>query len=223
MRTLLARGVHLGVHAGWHLAPLLVVNGVLATVPVGLAVALFRHDRRRTAVWWAGVVAFLLFLPNAPYVVTDLVHAGALVEAYSGGGSRLAPLVPLTLIAALVLYGLAAYAACLVEVDRELDRVGWTPWRVPVRAALHLLCAFGVVLGRLPRLNSWYVVTRPEAVVDGVGAVARPLAVPLVLALAVAFALGAAAVTAVARAAVARTGGLVRAGWQRVGWAGRPA
>nr|MDT0667417.1 DUF1361 domain-containing protein [Micromonospora sp. DSM 115978] len=49
-------------------------NTLLAWVPVLLAGVLFRGvaDRHvsRSPVWWAGLVLFALFLPNAPYVVT---------------------------------------------------------------------------------------------------------------------------------------------------------
>src|SRR5262245_2969471 len=53
-------------------------NTLLAWVPVVLAWGLFRGgaDRSvsRSPLWWAGLVLFVLFLPNAPYVVTDLFH-----------------------------------------------------------------------------------------------------------------------------------------------------
>ncbi|MGI8939971.1 MAG: DUF1361 domain-containing protein [Iamia sp.] len=218
MRHLLGRSAYLGLDVARHLGPWMVFNAFLATVPVVLAVVLFHRGRNRTAGWWLGVVAFVLFLPNAPYVVTDIIHAGPLVDFFADR-SRVAPLVVLAAIAALALYGLAAYAVCLAEIDRELDRAGRSTWRVPVHAAVHLLSAFGVVLGRIPRLNSWYVVTQPEAVVDGVGSVARPLAVPLVLVLALGFALGAAAVAAVGRAVAERTrsvAALGRRGVQRL-------
>ena len=46
----------------------------LAAVPAILAVPLFWGTHRRTPFWWLGVVVFALFLPNAPYVVTDIIH-----------------------------------------------------------------------------------------------------------------------------------------------------
>lgn len=218
MRAMASNAAHLILAVVRDLGAWMSFNGFLATIPAVLAIVLFHRARTRTATWWIGVVAFVLFLPNAPYVVTDLIHAGALVDRFTGG-SRLTALVPLTFIGALVVYGLAAYAVCLAEVDRELDRAGRSAWKLPVRTVVHLLCAFGVVLGRIPRLNSWYVVTRPEAVVEGVGAVARPLVVPLVLVLAVGFALGSAAVAAIGRAAYARVqdaGRVGRRGAQRL-------
>lgn len=193
----MVRGIALGS------GPWMAFNSTLAAVPAVLAVALFHRPRRRGPAWWVGVALFVLFLPNAPYVTTDLVHLRGMLEAFPG--SRASGVVPAGALALLVGWGVGAYAVCLVEVDRALARSSWARRRVAVRAGLHVLCAFGVVLGRFPRLHSWHVLTRPAATVDGIVGVLHPLAVPLVLALAVAFALAAAAVTAVGRAAWART------------------
>src|SRR5439155_22630333 len=56
-------------HAGW-----MGFNLALAAVPLVLAVVLFRGRGRRGPIWWAGVGVFAVFLPNAPYVMTDVVH-----------------------------------------------------------------------------------------------------------------------------------------------------
>jgi len=194
----LVRGVALGS------GPWLVFNATLATIPAVLAIVLFHRPARRTVAWWLGVVAFVLFLPNAPYVITDVVHLRGMIGGYPG--SRTSVIVPAGALAALVVWGLGCYSVALAELDRALRRSPWTArHRVAVRTCVHLLCAFGVVLGRIPRLHSWHVLTRPVATVDGIVAVLHPMAVPLVVGLAVAFALGAAALTAIGRAAWART------------------
>lgn len=195
----LVRGIALGS------GPWLAFNSILATIPAVLAVALF-HRRRPTVTlgWLAGVGAFLLFLPNAPYVITDLIHLRSML--YQSPGTRVSDMVPAGVLGLLVLWGVGCYAVALAEVDRALAR--WSRVarrRVVIRAAIHLACGFGVVLGRIPRLHSWHVVTRPHATVDGIVGVLHPLAIPLVVGLAIGFALAAAAVTAVARAAWART------------------
>jgi uncharacterized membrane protein len=196
----LVRGLALGS------GPWLVFNATLATIPAVLAVVLFHRGpgHRPSMAWWAGAGLFLLFLPNAPYVITDLVHLRSMLDG--NPGTRVSDMVPAGVLALLVLWGVGCYSVALVEVDRALARVPrLARHRVAVRAALHLACGFGVVLGRIPRLHSWHVVTRPHATVDGIVGVLHPLAVPLVVALAIGFALAAAALTAVARAAWART------------------
>lgn len=183
--------------------PWLAFNAVLATIPAVLAVGLFHRPRARTPLWWAGVAAFVVFLPNAPYVITDLIHLRGMIDA--NPGSPGSGLVPAGALAALVLWGLGSYAVCLAQLDRVLRRGRGAPHRSLIRGCVHVACGFGVVLGRVPRLHSWHLVTRPRDTVDGIVSLFHPLAAPLILALAVAFALGAAALTAVARAATERT------------------
>ena len=48
----------------------MVWNLILASVPLALAVPVFRHRGPRRVGWWLGLGLLVLFLPNAPYVVT---------------------------------------------------------------------------------------------------------------------------------------------------------
>ena len=54
----------------------LVWNLFLAAVPFGAALVLEALEKLRawTSLQWCCLVVWLLFLPNAPYIVTDLVH-----------------------------------------------------------------------------------------------------------------------------------------------------
>lgn len=204
MVELLSRYLHLAADVAIGSGPWMVFNATLATIPAVLSVVLFHRRRRRTTMWWAGVVLFVLFLPNAPYVVTDLIHLRNLLA--SNPGTPVSDMVPTAALAGLVVWGVGCYSVALAEVDRALVRTpALARRRTLVRAGLHLACGFGVVLGRIPRLHSWHVVTRPDAALDGIVGVLHPLAVPLVVALALGFALAAAALTAVARAAWDRT------------------
>jgi uncharacterized membrane protein len=137
-------------------------NLFLAVVPVGLAVALFRPGRRRGVVWWAGLVAFVAFLPNAPYVATDVVHLVRRAEA--GADVRHLVAIELPLYGVLIALGLAAYVVALKAVRRYLGATGRADLRAPVELALHAVSAFGVYLGRVQRLNSWEIVTEPQRV-----------------------------------------------------------
>lgn len=204
MADLLERYLHLTTDVALGSGPWMAFNATLATIPAVLAVVLFHRAQRRTPVWWAGVALFVLFLPNAPYVVTDLIHLRNMLQA--NPGTPVSDMLPTGALAGLVLWGLACYSVALAEVDRVLARSPrLARRRVLVRSGLHLACGFGVVLGRIPRLHSWHVVTQPQTAVDGIVGVLHPLAVPLVVGLAIGFALAAAAVTAVGRAAWERT------------------
>ena len=46
----------------------------LACVPLVVAYLLFSRPGKRGLFWWFGLVLFVLFLPNAAYPVTDILH-----------------------------------------------------------------------------------------------------------------------------------------------------
>ncbi|MEU1204298.1 DUF1361 domain-containing protein [Nocardia sp. NPDC005825] len=147
----------------------MVWNTVLAWIPVALALLVFRRppeDERRLPIspfWWAGVVLLLLFLPNAPYVVTDLVHLRDDIRA-AGNGPVVTTILPV--YGVFIVSGFVAYYLVLAEMGRFLEARGLAAWRTPVTLAVHLLCAVGVFLGRWVRLNSWEPVVQPRGTFD---------------------------------------------------------
>src|SRR5687767_15107466 len=91
-------------------------NLLLAVLPATLAVVVFRHEGRRRWLWWSGVVAFVLFLPNAPYVVTDLVHLRSDVALAGTDAAVYAGVLPLYLL--FVAVGFGCYAIGVHEAGR---------------------------------------------------------------------------------------------------------
>ncbi|MBX3269467.1 MAG: DUF1361 domain-containing protein [Sandaracinaceae bacterium] len=144
----------------------LLFNLTLALVPWGLAHAA-RLAEQRGRVWaaWTLGVGWLLFLPNAPYLLTDLVHL------------RPRPGVPLwydaILLATAGVTGLLAGGLSLRDMHR------WVEARHGARAALALVVAaapaagVGIYLGRFARWNSWDLVLHPVAVLGDVAALLR--------------------------------------------------
>lgn len=148
--------------------PWMVWNVALALVPIGLAWLLFRHPERAGVTWWAGLVAFVVFLPNAAYVITDLVHLPGDLTPYRG--HMVMTLAVVGQYALLVAIGLAAYTGSLVLLRRDLQRRGASSsFVMTVELGLHALCAVGVLLGRYARFNSWDMGTRPGAVAAHLG------------------------------------------------------
>lgn len=146
--------------------PWLLVNTVLAWLPAAMAFVLFTLGRhaRRGVLWWGGVVVFVLFLPNAPYVVTDLVHLRSDVSAAHG------PVVTrvLPVYAVFIASGFLAYYFSLLQVRRYLVDHGLRA-RVPaVVLGLHGVVAIGIFLGRWSRLNSWEPVVHPRDALERV-------------------------------------------------------
>jgi uncharacterized membrane protein len=151
----------------------LVWNLFLAWVPLGLALVLYdRHGRRAGLATLAGLgLLWLLFFPNAPYIVTDFKHlAGSTGEKFWYDGVLIATAATTGLLLGFVsLYLLQAIVRRGVGV-----RCAW----VFAFAAL-ALGSFGVYLGRVLRWNSWDVVVRPGSLAaDLAHALVDPLAHP---------------------------------------------
>jgi uncharacterized membrane protein len=130
----------------------LVWNLFLAWIPVFFA-ACFAAVRSRLSLLPFGL-AWLAFLPNSPYLVTDLVHLGTGVELWRH----------------VLQYGFAAWTGIILgvvslrlvhaRIEREFGAIaGWTAVIVSVA-----LCAIGIVIGRFQRWNSWDLVRQPDAV-----------------------------------------------------------
>jgi uncharacterized membrane protein len=139
---------------------------VLLIVPLVLASWLFTRDRHRGVLWWPGLIVFILFLPNAPYAFTDILHMVFKI--------RKVPYIPVWAVALIVipeylLYigaGLQSYTISLLLLKRYLRRRGQHHWFVPAEMSLHFLSALGIYLGRRLRLNSWDMFRDPRDVVN---------------------------------------------------------
>jgi uncharacterized membrane protein len=141
----------------------MVWNTVLAFVPFGLAVVLFRPaigdlKRARTPLWWITFAIWIAFLPNSPYVITDVVH---LVDDLQRTSADRDAYALLTVYGSFFACGLALYGSSIWLCERTLR-----PWIGDRRCAiamvaLHGACAVGIYLGRFARVNSWDVVTDP--------------------------------------------------------------
>ena len=147
---------------GSHRYTFLIWNLFLAWVPLIAASSAFALARRGVGALVVVLVGvWLLFFPNAPYVLTDFKHLNA------NGASPLwydALMLSSFAWTALML-GFASLYLVHAIVARHANAVlGW----VVVVCALGL-GSFGVYLGRFARFNSWDIFTRPRHVLSVIG------------------------------------------------------
>ncbi len=161
-------------HTSFHIA--IAWNLFLAWIP--LVAALIAANRARTGGFAPGFVAavaiWLIFLPNAPYMITDLKYAG-----YS---NDVPVLYDVLLLAAAAWTGLVLGLASLLLIHAIARRLigSIKAWLLVV--AVLALCSFGIYLGRVQRVNSWDVFVRPVALAHGASGAAlhlRPLALTI--------------------------------------------
>jgi len=135
----------------------LVWNLILAWVPLILALVVYDGYRRSGGLLWLApfLALWLIFLPNAPYIVTDFVHLSA---------SSHAPLwfdgVELSAFAwtGMLLGFVSLYLVHAVLRHRFGAPAGWL-----IVLFVLALASVGVYLGRVKRWNSWDLLTQPGA------------------------------------------------------------
>jgi uncharacterized membrane protein len=154
----------------------LVWNLFLAWVPVSAALVCQAFARRRTYGFAIGAgVIWLLFFPNAPYMLTDYIHI------------REMPLTSPLWWDALMLSSFVWTALMLGFFSLYLMQGAWRAhmgrfgsWLL-VALALGL-GSFGVYLGRFVRLNSWDALLHPRSVAHIIAAqLENPLHQPRLL------------------------------------------
>jgi uncharacterized membrane protein len=137
-------------------------NLFLAFIPLALSVWLFRKNRRRSWVWWLGLIVFYAFLPNAPYLLTDVIHLIDDIRTIQSVWIITLVLIPIYLL--VILAGFQAYVISLINLGHYLHLIEQSQWILRVELITHALSAVGIYWGRFLRFNSWDFITQPDAV-----------------------------------------------------------
>ena len=137
-------------------------NLFLAFIPLVLSFYLFRLSAIRNLVWWASLLIFIAFLPNAPYILTDSIHIIELSQNYPNWATILI-LIPQYVL--FITTGFEAYVICLTKLDNYLTELVAKKHSILIKAIAHCLCVIGIYLGRFERFNSWDLITKPKQVV----------------------------------------------------------
>jgi uncharacterized membrane protein len=157
-------------------------NLALAWVPLVAALALddVRSTPLRLQLPLLGL--WLVFFPNAPYLVTDLIHIDPADHTAIGilGDAALVSVAPA---------GLALGFSSLALVERTVREQFGGRLALAVSVISLAAASLGIYLGRVVRLNSWDLLTRPRLVGSVLhqlvsDPLAHPLAVTATIALA---------------------------------------
>lgn len=141
-------------------------NLFLAWVPLGFAfiaeMGWRRHWSRQRLLW--PLFGWLLFFPNAPYVVTDVIH----LEENPISPLWFDALVLFSTGLAGLLVGFVSLRMVQLIISASFSRViGWV-----VSMGVLVLCGFGIYLGRFGRYNSWDILSSPRSLLYDVQSVA---------------------------------------------------
>lgn len=144
------------------------VLGAIAITLALMAVDIWVLRQRgvRSLRWWGGFFWFIAFLPNAPYVLTDIIHLIRQIEEGKSVWVVTLALIPQYLV--FMLAGLEAYVLSVMNLGYYLRQQGWGKFILIAELTIHALSALGIYLGRFIRFNTWDILTNPDALVNTV-------------------------------------------------------
>jgi uncharacterized membrane protein len=165
--AVLASVIALAFFAGWHVmygvwdGPRLHLNLFLAWVPYICALWAVSAEERHPHTMRPLVpgLLWLLFFPNAPYLITDWLYLDTeLLQEHLWYGIGMFTVFSLC---GLLLATVSLYLIHTLVHIRFGKEIGWLVVTVAI-----VLSGLGVYLGRFLRLNSWDVFTRPATVLE---------------------------------------------------------
>lgn len=143
-----------------------------------------RYQSLKTWGMWIAAAVWLLFFPNSPYLITELLHldstgdfgpsnspAPQSLHFLIGDGPfehRAPAWLDLILLVTVAATGVLLTFASLQLIHGAIGRRLSRRPAGAVMCLLILLASFGVSIGRFVRLNSWYAFSRPSMVFDQV-------------------------------------------------------
>jgi uncharacterized membrane protein len=127
-------------------------NTILAIIPMLFSRKLTDKDQWNK--YTIGILSgWLLFFPNAPYIITDLFHF-----SQDPGAPYWFDLV---LVVSGIWNGLLLGFVSLMQVERFLQKILSVKWTFIIISFCIILCGYGIYLGRYLRYNSWDIITNP--------------------------------------------------------------
>ena len=148
----------------------LVLNLFLAGVPLIFSTAL-RLATHWQVHWIIRVAVFslwLLFLPNAPYILTDILHLTR--------SSQVPAWYDLAMLLSCSGTGLLMGYLSLIDVQAIVARSFGSAWGWIFAMVSLVLSGFAIYLGRFLRWNSWDVLVEPSRLFDLLGGALHPWA-----------------------------------------------
>lgn len=148
----------------------LIFNLVLACVPLGLSTALriANHWRLHWTIQLTGFILWLLFLPNAPYILTDILHLTRASDAPAW--------YDLALLLSCSGTGLLLGYLSLIDVQQIVARRFGAAYSWIFAFVSLVLSGFAMYLGRFLRWNSWDVLFEPTRLLGLTVALLEPWA-----------------------------------------------
>ena len=129
-------------------------NTFLAATPYAVSTQIEKLKKLNAAVILL-LITWLLFFPNAPYIITDIFHYEQRFP------------VPfwydLILVISCAWNGLILGMASLMNVEKFMSKHLKPGWVFVCECFSLILCSYGIFIGRFLRFNTWDIITDPRS------------------------------------------------------------
>lgn len=160
--------VWLGVLAALTRPPFtfLVLNTFLAYIPIELSFHLGKKKPQNGLLFWLISLVWLLFYPNAPYLLTDLFHLSLLEPYGTNGLLRLDNSMwlnfTLLIVSAIPSTILGMWGVGQVN-DGIIARLHLPKWSTPIGILIiSIMSSIGIFIGRFLRIHTIYLFMTPS-------------------------------------------------------------
>jgi uncharacterized membrane protein len=145
---------------------LLFIASIAIVVSILISIDLVRRkpQDRRSVFWYMTLPIFIVFLPNAPYILTDIIHFFNSVRAIESVWVLTLIVLPVYIL--FIAGGWMAYFMSLVNLERYLKFQYLERFILPTQLCIHFLCALGIYIGKFLRLNSWNFITNRDILIS---------------------------------------------------------
>ena len=138
-------------------------NIFLAFIPFVISSVLLFYSKEKKLnkiLFIAGFILWLLFIPNAPYLITDFIHLGVIKSV---------PLIfDIILLFSSTLIGLILGFYSLFNIEQIIKIKYNKKTTSIIMGMIILLISFGIYLGRYLRLNSWDVFVNHTSLIKNI-------------------------------------------------------
>jgi len=133
-------------------------NLFLAFVPLFFSYRLLKTGNKIVAAIY--LVAWLVFFPNAMYIITDLFHLKKM--------HHVPEWYDLLILFSAAITGVIAGYLSLHNVERYVGKIVNGKHVEFLTLSIFLLCGYGIYLGRYLRWNSWDLIADPFSLLDDI-------------------------------------------------------
>lgn len=133
----------------------LIWNLLLAAIPYIITSFIATFQNKNTSKLKLAILLFiwLLFLPNAFYIVTDLIHLSRSTDSFIW--------FDLILICSFSVSGFILGLESMIEFEKITNQIISSKFMDFLILIICYLCGFGIFLGRMLRFNSWELASNP--------------------------------------------------------------